>query len=353
MKILIFTIIFFLSISELLFSQYIFYNFPDVAEFKICHNDTYIIIRNLINNEKYVLDTYMDKDFQFINLFEKDIDQDNEMEYILIGACTAELSQSQGFIFDFEYATKPVCEFWIKGKNSSADILKYFKDLYYFIIPYDVCFVDDCDFVYQSLIYKNGKLCLYNENTAWEFKSLVDDNINSNKEYLDIYKDSLSIRNNEFEYDYYLGSLRVFLLQLLILNDSTNIEDIAKSYIDIEDENWLINNVKEKYQDIRSKTYEYVENLLYHNIIFPIKYIIKYRITKSTPVKLFITDSLENEIALLVNEEQVPGLYEVMWDAKDFPPGEYSYSIVTNEFTETQMLIRHKTKLFRDENGDK
>ena len=127
------TILLFLSISELLFSQYTIYNYPDVAEFKIFEskqdgygfNVVHITIRSLINNEEYLLATRMNYNTQFLNLFEKDLDQDDEMEYILIGACPEEIKICKCYIVNFVYATKKIFACSLMGSNSSSDYIIY------------------------------------------------------------------------------------------------------------------------------------------------------------------------------------------------------------------------------------
>ncbi|MCK7523079.1 MAG: hypothetical protein MZV64_38115 [Ignavibacteriales bacterium] len=48
-------------------------------------------------------------------------------------------------------------------------------------------------------------------------------------------------------------------------------------------------------------------------------------------VTLKIYDILGNEVALLVNEYQSPGNYEIKFEGKDFPSGIYFYRLSTSE----------------------
>ncbi|MBE2218720.1 MAG: T9SS type A sorting domain-containing protein, partial [Ignavibacteria bacterium] len=48
---------------------------------------------------------------------------------------------------------------------------------------------------------------------------------------------------------------------------------------------------------------------------------------------------LGKEIAVLVNENLKPGIYEIEWDASNIPSGVYFYSLITNEFTQTKKMV--------------
>jgi hypothetical protein len=56
-------------------------------------------------------------------------------------------------------------------------------------------------------------------------------------------------------------------------------------------------------------------------------------------VGLRIYDVLGKEIALLVNENLKPGIYEIDWNAENLPSGVYFYSLITNEFTQTKKMV--------------
>jgi hypothetical protein len=66
---------------------------------------------------------------------------------------------------------------------------------------------------------------------------------------------------------------------------------------------------------------------------------IRYQISKSEFVRLQIFDPLGREIAVLVNQEQNPGIYLVTWDAMDFPSGIYYYRITAGAFTDVKKLV--------------
>jgi photosystem II stability/assembly factor-like uncharacterized protein len=73
---------------------------------------------------------------------------------------------------------------------------------------------------------------------------------------------------------------------------------------------------------------------------------IKYQITRHSGsstdnkyVTLKVFDILGKEIVTIVNEKQSPGIYEVNWDASQYPSGVYFYRLVTDGFTDTKKMI--------------
>ncbi len=56
-------------------------------------------------------------------------------------------------------------------------------------------------------------------------------------------------------------------------------------------------------------------------------------------VRLVIYDILGKEIATLVNQQLIPGIYEVEWDGSNYSSGIYYYSLVTTEFVETKKMV--------------
>jgi hypothetical protein len=66
---------------------------------------------------------------------------------------------------------------------------------------------------------------------------------------------------------------------------------------------------------------------------------IKYQVASIKHIKLVVFDILGKEIAILVNEKQTPGTYEVNWDASAFPSGVYFYKLSTDDFTETKKMV--------------
>jgi photosystem II stability/assembly factor-like uncharacterized protein len=62
-------------------------------------------------------------------------------------------------------------------------------------------------------------------------------------------------------------------------------------------------------------------------------------ITGNDKIILKIFDVLGKEVATLVNEIQSPGIYEVTWNASQYPSGIYFYSLKTNSYKETKKML--------------
>lgn len=58
----------------------------------------------------------------------------------------------------------------------------------------------------------------------------------------------------------------------------------------------------------------------------------------TTDVKLIVFDILGRELTTLVNEQLIPGYYEVLWDASEYPSGIYFYQLLTDGYTETRKM---------------
>ncbi len=67
--------------------------------------------------------------------------------------------------------------------------------------------------------------------------------------------------------------------------------------------------------------------------------IINYELPITNYVKLVIYDVTGREIAVIVNQKQNPGTYQVEWNASSYPSGVYFYKINTVFFTETKKMI--------------
>jgi hypothetical protein len=57
------------------------------------------------------------------------------------------------------------------------------------------------------------------------------------------------------------------------------------------------------------------------------------------PIKLIIYNSLGQEITTLVNEQLKPGVYEVEWNAANYPSGIYFYKLSAGDFNETKKMV--------------
>ena len=66
---------------------------------------------------------------------------------------------------------------------------------------------------------------------------------------------------------------------------------------------------------------------------------IKFDVPKNSFVELKVYDSRGSEVAVLVNEELLPGSYEYKWDGSRFASGVYFYRLRTNEFTATKRMM--------------
>jgi hypothetical protein len=98
----------------------------------------------------------------------------------------------------------------------------------------------------------------------------------------------------------------------------------------------LTNIVK---QDQTSNKYTLYQN--YPNPFNP-KTTINYSIPKTNFVTLKIYDVLGREIATLVNEERLPGNYNVKFDGSNIPSGVYFYRLQAGNFSQTKKLILMK-----------
>ena len=66
---------------------------------------------------------------------------------------------------------------------------------------------------------------------------------------------------------------------------------------------------------------------------------IKYDLPKNTFVKLVIYDLLGKQIAVLVNDKQAAGSYEIRWDATNFSSGAYFCKMETDAYTDIKKMI--------------
>lgn len=80
---------------------------------------------------------------------------------------------------------------------------------------------------------------------------------------------------------------------------------------------------------------------LYQNYPNPFNPTTHLRFAVSEPrfVKLIIYDMLGIEVAILVNEQLNPGIYEVEWDGSNYPSGVYFYQLNAINYRETKRLV--------------
>jgi hypothetical protein len=75
------------------------------------------------------------------------------------------------------------------------------------------------------------------------------------------------------------------------------------------------------------------------NPISKIRYKISNTQIKNQIVKLIVYNSIGEEVAALVNEEQSPGTYEVTFDGSMIPSGVYFYRMNVGDFSETRKMV--------------
>jgi len=66
---------------------------------------------------------------------------------------------------------------------------------------------------------------------------------------------------------------------------------------------------------------------------------IKFQISNPEFVSLKVYDVLGREVAILINEEKQPGVYEMQFNASSFSSGIYYYKLVSGSFIETKKMI--------------
>ena len=84
-----------------------------------------------------------------------------------------------------------------------------------------------------------------------------------------------------------------------------------------------------------------VEFMLYQNYPNPFNPVtaINYDLPNSGFVRLVVYDVLGKEIAVLVNEKQTAGKYNVNWDASNNPSGVYFYKLTTAYYNQTKKMV--------------
>lgn len=69
---------------------------------------------------------------------------------------------------------------------------------------------------------------------------------------------------------------------------------------------------------------------------------IRFQIKEQGFVSLKVYDILGKEVATLVYEKQLPGTFELSWDATGNPNGIYFYRIDTDNFSDTKKMVLTK-----------
>jgi len=135
-------------------------------------------------------------------------------------------------------------------------------------------------------------------------------------------------------------------LSASLLQDSTNqlskknklniagIEDFNKRYADLM-RNRSLGSFSADSKNIPQKN-ELLSN--YPNPFNP-ETMISFSIKEQSNVKLVIFDVLGRKVKELVNEEKLPGTYNVKFNAGNLSSGIYFYSIITNNFVQTKKML--------------
>jgi len=146
------------------------------------------------------------------------------------------------------------------------------------------------------------------------------------------------------------GNIKIIVNRLGYINDSTTVNMTSTSNIDSI--NFYLNRVNVGIKQISTTVPS--EYKLYQNYPNPFNpsTIIRYQITPLTPpfgkggtggfVTLKVYDILGKEVATLVNNKQIPGVYEVTWEASQYPSGIYFYRLVSRDFSETKKMLMIK-----------
>jgi hypothetical protein len=134
-----------------------------------------------------------------------------------------------------------------------------------------------------------------------------------------------------------VGNLKIVVDRLGYNGDSTNVYMTASSIHD------TINFYLSRFMSSVNRVENTIptEYKLYQNYPNPFNPVtnIKYQITNNRFVTLRLYDILGKEVAVLVNEKQAPGEYEVNFDAGSLPSGVYFYKLTAGDFSEIKKMI--------------
>ena len=124
-------------------------------------------------------------------------------------------------------------------------------------------------------------------------------------------------------------------------NDHLNSITVARNLV-----NAVINEYNSNFSTITSvednSFVNVVSNfMLYQNYPNPFnnRTKIKFQIAKTCNVNLRVYDVLGREVGILVNEEKMPGLYEVEFDGSGFSSGIYFYKLVAGDYSQIRKFV--------------
>ncbi len=111
-----------------------------------------------------------------------------------------------------------------------------------------------------------------------------------------------------------------------VKNDSTTIRNV------------LLNPIVQGITNGNTAPSEYKLYQNYPNPFNPVTFI-NYELPITGFVKLVIYDVLGKEIAIIVNQKQNPGKYQVEWNAANYPSGIYFYKLLSEKYTGTGKMV--------------
>jgi hypothetical protein len=81
--------------------------------------------------------------------------------------------------------------------------------------------------------------------------------------------------------------------------------------------------------------------LLYQNFPNPFNNstVLRYELPHRARVNLSVFDMLGRNMATLVSETQISGIYSIRWDASGVPSGLYFYRFTANDLAETRKMV--------------
>ena len=189
--------------------------------------------------------------------------------------------------------------------------------------------VDTSNYVLQGLnfidtVSMNG---FYNSaNDTLPFNTVYGENIYGTKKFSFSVPIDINLLNSNFKLNYRITAQDKGIVPHWDYkpSDSTYYQMILDTTVSVDDQVDLLTSFQ-----------------LYQNYPNPFNPIttIKYDIIKVQDVNVAVYDILGREIAILVNEQQQPGSYEVKWDASNVSSGIYFYRLNTIDYVDTKKMI--------------
>jgi len=133
------------------------------------------------------------------------------------------------------------------------------------------------------------------------------------------------------------GNLKIIATRLGYKRDSTTVNVTSSSNTDSI--NFLLSRFTVGIKQINSEVPDNFK--LYQNYPNPFNSMtnVKWQMLNAGNVKIVLYDVLGKEIVTLVNEKQLPGVYEVMFDASSLPSGIYFYKLTAGDYSEVKKMV--------------